>query len=115
MAFERRRRIGEHGRDRVARTKPRFVSAEASFFERVLEVAVVAAEASMGDRQAFRKHLRGPLEQCQRRHCGAVLNTLNTRLDAAAVAFMLDHGEAKGLMARKRPPNSVQKLQTAAP
>ena len=29
--------------------------------------------------------------------CGAVLNTLNTRLDAAALAFMLDHGEAKAL------------------
>ncbi|MBV9043680.1 MAG: acyl-CoA synthetase [Alphaproteobacteria bacterium] len=27
--------------------------------------------------------------------CGAVLNTLNTRLDAAALAFILDHGEAK--------------------
>jgi fatty-acyl-CoA synthase len=26
---------------------------------------------------------------------GAVLNTLNTRLDAAAIAFMLEHGEAK--------------------
>jgi len=26
---------------------------------------------------------------------GAVLNTLNTRLDAASLAFMLDHGEAK--------------------
>jgi 3-(methylthio)propionyl---CoA ligase len=30
--------------------------------------------------------------------CGAVLNTLNTRLDAAALAFMLDHGEAKALV-----------------
>ncbi|HEX4534471.1 MAG TPA: acyl-CoA synthetase, partial [Rhizomicrobium sp.] len=30
---------------------------------------------------------------------GAVLNTLNTRLDAAALAFMLDHGEAKVLIA----------------
>ena len=29
---------------------------------------------------------------------GAVLNTLNTRLDADAVAFMLDHGEAKVLV-----------------
>ena len=29
---------------------------------------------------------------------GAVLNTLNTRLDAAALAFMLDHGEAKVLI-----------------
>ncbi|HET9576789.1 MAG TPA: acyl-CoA synthetase [Usitatibacter sp.] len=28
---------------------------------------------------------------------GAVLNTLNTRLDAEAIAFMLDHGEAKAL------------------
>jgi fatty-acyl-CoA synthase len=30
---------------------------------------------------------------------GAVLNTLNTRLDAAIIAFMLDHGEAKVLIA----------------
>ena len=29
---------------------------------------------------------------------GAVLNTLNTRLDAEALAFMLDHGEAKVLV-----------------
>ncbi len=30
--------------------------------------------------------------------CGAVLNALNTRLDADALAFMLDHGEAKALI-----------------
>jgi fatty-acyl-CoA synthase len=30
---------------------------------------------------------------------GAVVNTLNTRLDAEAIAFMLDHGEAKVLIA----------------
>ncbi len=30
---------------------------------------------------------------------GAVLNTLNTRLDAEAIAFMLDHGEAQILIA----------------
>jgi fatty-acyl-CoA synthase len=29
--------------------------------------------------------------------CGAVLNALNTRMDAASLAFMLDHGEAKAL------------------
>src|SRR5476651_1887693 len=29
---------------------------------------------------------------------GAVLNALNTRLDAAALAFMLEHGEAKALI-----------------
>jgi fatty-acyl-CoA synthase len=30
--------------------------------------------------------------------CGAVLNALNTRLDAPSIAFMLDHGEAKVLI-----------------
>jgi len=30
---------------------------------------------------------------------GAVLNTLNTRLDAEAIAFMLQHGEARVLLA----------------
>ena len=30
---------------------------------------------------------------------GAVLNTLNVRLDAEAIAFMLDHGEAKVVIA----------------
>jgi fatty-acyl-CoA synthase len=29
--------------------------------------------------------------------CGAVLNALNTRMDAASLAFMLDHGEARTL------------------
>ena len=29
---------------------------------------------------------------------GGVLNALNTRLDAEAIAFMLDHGEAKVLI-----------------
>jgi len=31
--------------------------------------------------------------------CGAVLNTLNTRLDAEAIAFMLEHGGARLLLA----------------
>ncbi len=30
--------------------------------------------------------------------CGAVLNTINTRLDAETIAFILDHGEAKVLI-----------------
>jgi hypothetical protein len=29
---------------------------------------------------------------------GATLNAINTRLDAAGVAFILDHGEAKALI-----------------
>ncbi len=31
--------------------------------------------------------------------CGAVINALNTRLDAGAIAFMLEHGQAKVLIA----------------
>ncbi|HEY2186143.1 MAG TPA: AMP-binding protein, partial [Xanthobacteraceae bacterium] len=31
--------------------------------------------------------------------CGAVLNTINTRLDAATIAFQLEHAEAKLLLA----------------
>ena len=32
---------------------------------------------------------------------GAVLNTINTRLDAATIAYILDHGEAKVVVADK--------------
>src|ERR1700719_3133717 len=30
--------------------------------------------------------------------CGAVLNTINTRLDATIIAFQLDHGEAQAFI-----------------
>jgi fatty-acyl-CoA synthase len=39
----------------------------------------------------FEAHFGAPM-------LGAVLNTLNTRLDPAAIAFMLDHGEARVLI-----------------
>jgi len=43
---------------------------------------------------------------------GAVLNTLNTRLDAPAIAFMLDHSEAKLLITdREFAPTVKQALQ----
>ena len=41
--------------------------------------------------------------------CGAVLNTLNTRLDAEAIAFMLEHGEAKVLIADREYSPALQK------
>jgi fatty-acyl-CoA synthase len=45
---------------------------------------------------------------------GGVLNTLNTRLDAAALAFMLDHGEAKVLVTdREFAPTIKQTLALA--
>src|SRR5436190_1873473 len=39
---------------------------------------------------------------------GAVLNTLNTRLDAKAIAFMLDHGEAKVLITDREFSSTMQ-------
>ena len=43
---------------------------------------------------------------------GAVLNTLNTRLDAAALAFILDHAEGKVLITdREFPPIIVKALE----
>ena len=47
---------------------------------------------------------------------GAVLNALNIRLDAAAIAFILDHGEAKVLFTDtifQRPFNRRWKSQTS--
>jgi fatty-acyl-CoA synthase len=40
---------------------------------------------------------------------GAVLNTLNTRLDSEAIAFMLEHGEAKLLITDKEFASVVEK------
>jgi len=44
--------------------------------------------------------------------CGAVLNTLNTRLDAEAIAFMLDHGEAKVLLTDREFSGTIEKALT---
>jgi len=51
-------------------------------------VAVMAANTP----EMFEVHFGVPM-------AGAVLNTLNTRLDAEAIAFMLEHGEARLLIA----------------
>src|SRR5512139_1522077 len=40
---------------------------------------------------------------------GAVVNTLNTRLDAEAIAFMLDHGEAKVLFTDREFSATIEK------
>ena len=49
-------------------------------------VAIIAANIP----EMFESHFFVPM-------CGAVLNTINTRLDAEAIAFILNHGEAKVL------------------
>src|SRR5919109_308763 len=47
---------------------------------------------------------------------GAVLNTLNTRLDAEAIAFMLRHGEAKVLITdREFSPTIARALDALTP
>jgi fatty-acyl-CoA synthase len=43
---------------------------------------------------------------------GAVLNTLNTRLDAEAIAFMLDHAEAKVLLTDREFSTTIAKALT---
>jgi fatty-acyl-CoA synthase len=46
---------------------------------------------------------------------GAVLNTLNTRLDAASIGFMLDHAEAKVVIVDKEHAPTMKKaLETAS-
>ena len=45
---------------------------------------------------------------------GGVLNCLNTRLDAAAIAFMLDHGEAKVLITDREFAGTVKQALTLA-
>src|SRR5688572_7907390 len=47
--------------------------------------------------------------------CGAVLNALNTRLDAEAVAFMLKHGEAKLLIADQEYAPVLKKANLSIP
>ncbi|THD71727.1 acyl-CoA synthetase [Thalassobius vesicularis] len=50
-------------------------------------VSVIAANIP----EMFEAHFSVPM-------CGAVLNTINTRLDAEAIAFILSHAEAKAVM-----------------
>jgi fatty-acyl-CoA synthase len=45
---------------------------------------------------------------------GAVLNTMNTRLDAATIAFILDHGEAKMLITDREFAPTIREALTIA-
>ena len=44
--------------------------------------------------------------------CGAVLNTINTRLDAKTVAYILDHSDAKVLIADRQLHSIIEKALT---
>lgn len=67
---------------------------------RRLASAIIRAGLGKGDTVAVMLPNTPPMVEC---HfgipmAGAVLNTLNTRLDPEAIAFMLDHGEAKAVI-----------------
>src|SRR5262245_16076231 len=47
--------------------------------------------------------------------CGAVLNTLNTRLDPEAIAFMLRHGEAKLLITDREFSSTIERVDHKIP
>ncbi|HEV2265404.1 MAG TPA: acyl-CoA synthetase [Stellaceae bacterium] len=65
-------------------------------------VAVMAANTP----EAFEAHFGVPM-------AGAVLNALNIRLDAATIAFILEHGEAKVLITDREFAPVVEKALTA--
>ena len=70
-------------------------------------VAVMAANTP----ELFEAHYGVPM-------CGAVLNALNIRLDAATIAFILDHGEAKVLLTDREFSPTIRealKLATVSP
>ncbi|MGX5221250.1 acyl-CoA synthetase [Pseudomonas segetis] len=61
-------------------------------------VAVIAPNGQA----MFEAHFAVPM-------CGAVLNAINTRLDAETIAFILQHGEAKVLLVDKEFSETVQR------
>jgi fatty-acyl-CoA synthase len=74
----------------------------ADFYERALRLASALAKRGIarGDTVAVMLANTPPMLEAHYGvpMAGAVLNALNTRLDAAALAFMLDHGEARALI-----------------
>ncbi len=79
-----------HGRSRCS---------YATFYERSRRLASALASEGIGRGDTVSVLLANTPAMLEVHHgvpmTGAVLNALNTRLDAAAIAFMLDHSEAK--------------------
>ena len=67
VAFEHRRRVGEHDRDRVAAREAALGERGGELLRSRVELAVVAAKGPVSDRQPIRKHRRRALEEGQRR------------------------------------------------
>jgi fatty-acyl-CoA synthase len=96
--------------DRAARTWPdrtavihgRLRRSYAEFAARAHRLASALARAGIGPGDTVAVMLSNTPEMLEAHYgvpmTGAVLNTLNTRLDAAILAFILDHAEAKVLI-----------------
>src|ERR1051325_8713661 len=91
-------------RSAIIHGKRRFTWAETYARCRRLASALAKQDIAVGDTIAvmlpntppmYEAHFGVPM-------IGAVLNTLNTRLDAEAIAFMLDHGEARLIITDKQ-------------
>ena len=103
MAFEHRRRIGEHCRDRVATGKAALHERGSEFLRAGVELAVTVTKGSMRDCEPIRKHRRRTLEKGQRRQRlkigGVAIEIAVIRRDGhralAPMRFMSDHSAPK--------------------
>ena len=99
--------------DRAARTWPdhlaiihgRIRRSYAEAAARARRLASVLTQAGIGPGDTVSTMLSNTPEMLEAHHgvpiTGAMLNTINTRLDAAIIAFILDHAEAKVLITDK--------------
>src|SRR5581483_7535427 len=67
MAFEHGRRVGEQRRDRVAALEAALSESRGEAARARVEIAVVAPQRAMNDRDMIRKNRRRALEEAQRR------------------------------------------------
>ncbi len=88
------------GRTALIYNERRFTWAETEARCRRLASALARRGVGYGDTVAAMLWNTPEMFECQFGvpMCGAVLNTLNVRLDAPTIAFMLDHAEAKALI-----------------
>ncbi|MDH1264564.1 acyl-CoA synthetase [Pseudomonas sp. GD03944] len=104
---------------RLALINGRFRQTWGQTYERSIRLASALAKRGIGvgDTVAviapngpamFEAHFGVPM-------CGAVLNAINTRLDAETIAFILQHGEAKVLLVDKEFGGTVQRATSHLP
>jgi fatty-acyl-CoA synthase len=82
-------------------------------YERSRRLASALARRGIGKRDTVAAMLANTPEMIELHFgpamMGAVLNTLNTRLDAEAIAFMFDHGEARVLFTDREFSTTIEK------